>query len=662
MFPQSYILFLSSEGLTKVCRLVIEKSNAKSSHIHFIENSQPVLKAAYSSLGKYYNLNNKIVEEFFNFFNYKEEPIFIKELPSKEIFKEKEEYNPFFKEDYLKVLATSIFDSKKNLLGTLSSIGWKEWEINDTEIFFFKTIADILGLSLDYHLTLKKMILSEESMKEIINNIEDIIYFQYLDGSTSLYNKSIEHISGYRLKEFKKNPFLFLNIMHPLDRESIESFFKKREKPVSSFQLEYRLIKKDGKQKWISSKRIAKRNKKGEIIGYNCFDRDITTQKELEEQLSQSQKMETVGQLAGGIAHDFNNILGAILGYANMLKHELPTDSKLFHYAKSIEESAVKAAELTHQLLAYSRQGKYNPEPVNFNTIIKNSINILSHSIKNEIDTFLFLDDDLLSVEADRTQMEQMIMNICLNANDAMPNGGKLTITTKNIYLDREFLKNRPKSRPGKYVMVEISDTGIGMSEKIKQKIFEPFFTTKKEGKGTGLGLSMVYGIVKNHNGFIDVESEEGVGTKFTIYFPATTEKEIIKQWETSITPTGNNELILIIDDDKNIRDLLEDLLVNNGYRAASASNGEEGVKLFNKFKEDVSLIILDLVMPGMNGEEVFIKLKELDPFVKVIISTGYASEEQASRMLKQGAKGLLRKPYKASQFLLQVRETIDNV
>lgn len=399
----------------------------------------------------------------------------------------------------------------------------------------------------------------------------------------------------------------------------------------------------------------------GQMVAIEIERLDEESEKEkMREQLYQSQKMEAVGTLAGGIAHDFNNILQGILGYASLLKMKVSEDDPTYKSIDIIENSATKAAELTKQLLGFARKGKYVVEPLNLNETVHNVLKIIKRTFDRAIEIKTTLKDDLWTVEGDHNQIENMILNLCLNARDVMPAGGLLHIETIN----KEVAADIPHlwEKPGRYAVIKITDTGRGMDEEVKKHIFEPFFTTKEKGKGTGMGLAMVYGVVKNHDGFITVDSEPGEGTSFTVFLPAV-EKEI-KRDETEVKdlPHGKGT-ILVVDDEEVIRNFAKETLESLGYSILVASNGEEAVAVYNSNKGSIDLVILDLIMPKMGGDEAFHRLKLINPDVRVLISTGFGIAEQTTEMMKDtGIAGFLHKPYNITGIAEAVKKALSSV
>jgi PAS domain S-box-containing protein len=386
---------------------------------------------------------------------------------------------------------------------------------------------------------------------------------------------------------------------------------------------------------------------------------DVTERRVLEEQLIQSQKMESVGLLAGGIAHDFNNILGGILGYASFVKEMVDKEADIYPHLETIERSALRAAELTSQLLAFARGGKYVVSSLSVNEMVRETAELLRGTIGKEVTVTTRLDTSGPTVEADASQIQQVLMNLCVNARDAMPHGGRLTIGTLVLREPDAFLAALSDVRRGPYVRIDVTDTGVGIDETIRGKIFDPFFTTKEKGKGTGLGLATVYGIVKNHGGILDVDSILGVGTTFSVYLPTTLKGAPAGKPEAPAA-RGGMETIMIVDDEETIRMLVKDILQDKGYQVMCAEDGMKAVSMYRENRHRIDLVILDMSMPGLTGKETFEKLKELNPDVKAILSTGYSRDERAREMLALGVRGFVQKPYRISHFAATVRKVLD--
>ncbi len=380
----------------------------------------------------------------------------------------------------------------------------------------------------------------------------------------------------------------------------------------------------------------------------------------LEAQLHQSQKLEAVGQLAGGIAHDFNNMLTAIIGYATLLSMDVEPDSPLKPSVDQILATAEKSADLTRQLLAFSRKQLISPRQLNLNNLI-NDLKIFLHRIIGEdIDFEAHLADRDIIVTADSGQMEQVLVNLCANARDAMPDGGLLSISTDVVRLDDRSLKTYGLEKPGLYALITASDNGIGMDENTREKIFEPFFTTKEVGKGTGLGLSIVYGIIKQHNGEILVYSEPGLGTTFKIYLPITASSvKDVKAIETA-APQGGTETILITEDSEPVRSLTRDVLKKFGYRVIEAVDGEDGIKKFRENKDSVHLVILDVVMPKKGGKQVGQEMQTIKPEVKILYTSGYTTNILQQKDLLADKSHFIIKPVMPYELLAKIRTMLN--
>ena len=382
--------------------------------------------------------------------------------------------------------------------------------------------------------------------------------------------------------------------------------------------------------------------------------------KALETQFLQAQKLEAVGRLAGGVAHDLNNLLSPILGYSELMLLELDSDDKLRAHPQQIINASLKARDLIHQLLAYSRKQALDYRPVDLNTVLKNLQNILRRTIREDIDLILNLSPNSQSVKVDTGQIEQVIMNLCVNAQDAMPNGGRLIIETDIVELDQIYANNLPGVKPGHYMLMSINDTGIGMDENTRSRIFEPFFSTK--GKhGTGLGLATAYGIVKQHGGNIWVYSEPNVGTAFKVYLPVSYEpSEIIKNNSKPILNQKWSETILVIDDNQVVINIVREMLEQFGYTILTSDNSTEALVLLDQNNGDVDLLLTDVVMPEMNGKELYERAVEKKPDIKVIYMSGYLDDIIASHgILEHGVK-FIQKPFTVQSLLLKIREAID--
>lgn len=381
----------------------------------------------------------------------------------------------------------------------------------------------------------------------------------------------------------------------------------------------------------------------------------------LEEQLRQSQKMEAVGMLAGGIAHDFNNILTALIGFGNLLEIKLKEDKILGGYVEQILISANKAATLIQRLLAFSRKQVIAPLPVNLGDNIAGIEKLLNRLIGEDIAVKLNITERPLIVFADPGQLDQIIINLAANARDAMPKGGTLTISADVMEIDKELFIPPDCIKPGKYALLTVSDTGVGIAEKIKDKIFDPFFTTKGVGKGTGLGLSVVYGIVKQHNGYVHLESEPAKGTTFEIYLPLMDLRSEKTQRKTQILRRGNGETILFAEDDESVRKFVKETFREHGYRMVECVDGEDAVKKFAENKDAIDLVLMDMIMPGMSGKEAYDEIKKIKPGLKALFMSGYADDILQKKIILAEGINLIPKPIKPETLLEKIRETLDS-
>ena len=385
---------------------------------------------------------------------------------------------------------------------------------------------------------------------------------------------------------------------------------------------------------------------------------DITEKKELEAQLQQAQKMEAIGTLAGGIAHNFNNILMGIEGYTSLMLMDIYPTHPHRKNLEGIEKQIQSGAELTKQLLGFARGGKYEIIATNLNELIKTQNRMFGRT-KKEITICEKYEENLWIVNVDRGQIEQVLLNLYVNAWQAMPRGGDLYIQTENVTLDEDYT-NLFNVDPGRYVKISVTDTGVGMDEEIQRRIFEPFFTTKEIGKGTGLGLASAYGIIKNHDGIINVDSIKGEGTTFSIYLPVS-EKEIIKEKELREEILKGKEIVLLVDDEDVIIDIGKGVLKTLGYKVLIARGGKEAIEIYKKNKDTINIVILDMIMPGIGGGETYDRVKEINPNIKVLLSTGYSINGQATEILKRGCDGFIQKPFDIKQLAEKIREILDS-
>ncbi|MBI5056538.1 MAG: response regulator [Nitrospirae bacterium] len=418
--------------------------------------------------------------------------------------------------------------------------------------------------------------------------------------------------------------------------------------------------KKGGNPFYVETKSFPMKNAAGEIVSVIEIINDITEKCKLEDQLRQAQKMEAIGQIAAGISHDFNNILTAIIGYASILQIKMRPDDPLKIHLDQILASADRAASLTQSLLAFSRKQISNPSRVNLNSVIGRVEKFLVRVIGEDIELTTTLIGGDLTVLADTSQLEQVFMNLATNARDAMPNGGTLSISTEIVHLDRGFIRMHGYGEPGAYVLIAFTDTGTGMDKKTMDRIFDPFFTTKEVGKGTGLGLSIVYGIVKQHSGYINCYSEPGKGTTFRIYLPIIKAEDVKEAIIAEpAAPAGGTETILVAEDDDAVRKLTTHLLEESGYKVIEAVNGEDAVERFMTYRDKIHLLLFDLIMPRINGREAYEKIRNIR-LVKVLFTSGYPEEHIYKQDILAEGLDFIAKPAPPAALLRKLREVLD--
>jgi two-component system cell cycle sensor histidine kinase/response regulator CckA len=524
----------------------------------------------------------------------------------------------------------------------------KKWEESEIELKSYQK-------SLELKIAEQNKILreSEEKYRNLVETSPDIIFI-IQDSRIVFSNNRVKDLFDVSADELYNELVENLDFIILEDRKKLKTKIDSISPSDSQvYQLELNANSKQGKEYILdlSIYRIQYNNQPA----FQCIIRDVTKRRKFENDLLQIQKMESIGTLASGIAHDFNNILGVIVPNAELIKNMSEPESIIYKEAEQIESVAIKASELTNKLLSFTRKDKLKIEIINPNTIISNLIKLISRLIGKDISISVYLDPNMKNIAVDVNHIEQVILNIALNARDAMPHGGKLIFKSSLINN-----LNLPDLTPGKeYCLLEIIDTGVGMDEDTRQRIFEPFFTTKAAGEGTGLGLSTVYAIIKNHQGYISVDSNIGAGSKFNIYLPTTPQESTADETAIlSLDYIGEGK-ILVIEDDIMMLETIKNLLGHLGYDVITALNGKQAIEIFNDAKDKIKLIILDLEMPLMNGIETLRKLKEIDDSVKVLISTGHIMENKVEEAMKEGAIAYLKKPYRITDLAKTIRNSI---
>lgn len=577
----------------------------------------------------------------------------------------------YFKQIYLEDRENVKAEAKKKLSGELNyrvQYDWRlitksgkiKWISMFSRPVVFKGKAAIIASMVE--ITESKRYLaalqeSETKYRSLVENAKDAIFIAQ-DDKIKFPNPKAVEMTGYSAEEIAEIPFI--SFVHPRDRELVLDRYKRRLRgeTVTDYY-SFQVVNRSGRTFWVELT-VVLINWEGRPASLIIL-RDITPQKTMEAQLLQSQKMESIGTLAGGIAHDFNNLLMGMLGRVSLMRLDMDHTHPFHDHLVRIEDHIKSANDLTKKLLGFARGGKYQSKPTDINALLENSADIFGRARK-EIRILMDLAPDVWTVEVDRGQIEQVLLNLYVNAWQAMPTGGTLSLRTEN----REMSEDETAShamKAGRYVKLSVTDTGVGIDEAIQPRIFDPFFTTKRIGGGTGLGLASVYGIVKNHKGFITVFSEKGQGSTFSIYLPASeksiSEKPPAEGPKTSHHVVRGTGKILLVDDERLVLEVSGKLLERLGYSVIAAGSGREALELYAREKSGIDLVILDMIMPEMSGGETFNRLREMDPNLKVLLSSGYTLSGQAKKIMAKGCIGFLQKPFNIQQLSVKLRKIL---
>ncbi|MBN2418841.1 MAG: response regulator [Deltaproteobacteria bacterium] len=522
------------------------------------------------------------------------------------------------------------------------------------DVYLFRIIADLAGSAIYSSINYNKVQSSEMSYRDLVENSNNGIAI--IQNEAHIYaNPKYQELTGYTWTELKA-----LNLKKLIDfsyqMTDINTLLEGLKDHSHSELFNARILKKKGPvlDVEISASSLLHYGRRILVVSMQ----DISDRKILEKQLIHAQKMQSMGTLAAGIAHNFNNLLMGIQGNASVALLDMKDDNPIYKNLTNIERLVKNGSNLTSQLLGYAREGKCEIKPINLNLIVKETSETFG-SARKDIQIILDLEDNLAGVKADQGQIEQTFLNLYINAADAMPEGGTLTIKTSNV-TDKEIGNRNYRIKPGNYVLITVRDTGTGIDPKIIDRVFEPFFTTKGLVKGTGLGLASAYGIIKGHGGYIDVASIKGKETTFSIYIPST--KESIRKEEEMVndlyTGTGT---ILLVDDEEIIIYAGEQMLRKLGFKVIVAENGKDAIEIFRKDHKNIDMVLLDMVMPGLGGEEIYNNLKNIDGSVKVLLSSGYSLDGQAGEIMKKGCNGFIQKPFTLNNLSQKLKEVLDN-
>jgi len=499
---------------------------------------------------------------------------------------------------------------------------------------------------------------SRQSYQEMVESINEIIFSTDLSGVISYISPVIEATGGYTSADLIGHRFD--DFVPPEERDSLREVFEavKSGEPV---KYDFKVRRKNGELLWVrASCRLHLRA--GSPVGISGVLEDLTQRRELERELLHAQKMESIGTLASGIAHDFNNLLGIVLGYATLLERDFGTSQKAAEEIGAIIKAVRRGAGLVRQILTFARKTDALFGPLDVNASVQEVEKLLVETFPKSIEFTASLHDGLPPIHGDATQVNQVLINLCVNARDAMAGGGRLTILS-DIARGSELANVSPGSTHDEFVRVRVTDTGTGMDEATVAHIFDPFFTTKEHGKGTGLGLSVVYGVMKEHHGFVSVQSEKGSGTTFQLLFPVLA-KTASRTQETSSEaegPTGGTETILIIEDEDPLAEYLCDVLENAGYRVLTAGDGLQGLELYRNYRDEIDLVLSDLGLPKVEGDTLFREMKKSNLMAPVIIATGFIEAEKRKDLLGEGIADIVQKPYTPSEILRAIRRALDD-
>jgi two-component system cell cycle sensor histidine kinase/response regulator CckA len=509
------------------------------------------------------------------------------------------------------------------------------------------------------HRMRKQMAAREELFRLISENAGDMIAVVDVEGNRLYNSPAYERFLGYTAEELlHTSPY---DQIHPEDQPKVLEAAKEAKETGMCRRVEYRIRHKNGQWRILESTASAIRNSRGEVEKLVIVNREITERKQLEQQLFLSQKLEAIGRLSGGIAHDFNNLLGVIIGYCQVLQQLVGKDDQFRESVDEILKAGERAASLTRQLLAFSRKQVLEPKVLDLNVVVSDVDKMLRRLIGENIELNIALAGDLGCVKADRSQIEQVILNLAVNSRDAMPNGGKLMIQTSNATLGPEECERYRYVVPGNYILLEVRDTGCGMTEETQSHIFEPFFTTKESGKGTGLGLATVYGVIKQSGGFIWVDSSPGKGASFKIYLPRVAEapQTASPKADSPSAPILASQTILLVEDEHSLRKLTQKILQDVGYKVLEAKDASQALEVASGVKADIHLLLTDIIMPGLSGRALAEKLSPLRPEMKVLYMSGYTDGEIAPQGVLDPKTTILRKPFKWEDLTRTVKQVL---
>ena len=546
---------------------------------------------------------------------------------------------------------------KDTFSGLIIVAGKNRTALAEKQLELIAAFANQIGVALENATLFERLRRSEERYMDLFENSPDMYHLVNRDGTIVSCNRTETDLLGYRKEDLVGHSILKL---YPLDyhdqaRKLLEQIF---EQGRGVQGLEEQMVDRKGVLLDVSLNTSIIYDDQGQPILMRAVARDITEKKKLEAKILHAQRIDSIGNLAGGISHDFNNILTSILGSTAIMKRKMKKTDQWYRFADIIETAAKRGAALTRQLLTFARKGSIQFKPVVINDIVDETLHLFERSIDKTITIRKNLREELCLINGDDGQIQQAILNLLINARDAMPDGGAITIHTKRIDIDTKLTDAIGEQRSGEFVSVSIRDEGIGMDHAVRQRIFEPFFTTKDQGKGTGLGLSVVYGVVNSHNGFITVQSEPQKGTEFTLCFPLLSEGSGELHRGKKRPLVRGKETVLIVDDEIDVGEVIAGMLNNLGYDVSVVQSGQQALSVYEEGQR-FDTIILDMNMPEMGGKETFYRIKNIDPDVLVIISTGYSNTVIDGTPFKDAIDGFLQKPYQLEELSKTMREVL---
>lgn len=562
--------------------------------------------------------------------------------------------------------STPIASQNGKILGTFA-IYYREPRTPDTQhLQLIAHATNLAGIALERERAKVELRAAESRFRTLVERLPAITYVAELgaEGPWHYVSPQIESILGFSPEEWLSSSTNWMDRIQPEDRHIALAAEKRFQETHELFQAEYRMLARDGRILWFRDEAVMLRDTDSQRLLMQGVLYDITERKRLEDQLRHSQKMEAVGQLAGGVAHDFNNLLMLIQAHNERLRERIAPNDPAHKDAIEIEHAVVRAASLTRQLLAVSRKQVLQPKVLDLNAVLTEVAKMLDRLIGKNIEVKVAPAPSLWRVKADPGQMEQMILNLAVNARDAMPQGGTLVIETHNVALDEAYARSHEGVTPGKYVRLTLADTGSGMDTETQARMFEPFFTTKEPGKGTGLGLATVYGVVKQTGGWIWVASEPGQGTTFEIYFPQIEEVEkpvtaSVKKAARANAPRGT-ETVLLVEDQDGIRDLVGEFLRRDGYTVLHAADGDEALRLAGEYGDAIDLLLTDILMPNIGGQELAERLSELRPKMRVLFMSGFPEHASLGDEATGQQTAVLQKPFSMDNLARKIRSFFD--